>query len=406
MLSRRLAWGVALAATLTMTVSYIDRQMLAALGQTVRVELDFTKTEFGWLGSAFSIAYLVATPLAGWWIDRIGARRGLLISVLVWSGVAALHALAPGFGTLFMLRIALGVAEAPSFPGAAQTVQRALPPQDRARGFGVLFTGSSIGGLIAPILASTLFAIAGWQFAFLASAIVGLVWVPMWIALTWRRDVRKQLDVKPASEARSMSMFRLLGQQATIRTLLLIAASAPVVGFMLQWGPTYLADVHKVKQEDIGGYAWLPPVLFDLGAIGFGDLASRLRDRGGAVRVLFAFATVIAAVLVLLPFVDGGPWTATIIISIAMVGGGGMYTIATADIMARVPVDCISAASGLLAASQSLVLIIMHPLVGAALDAYGTYTLVTTVLAAWVFPGAIAWIVWRPPPISASRSAT
>jgi hypothetical protein len=38
----------------------------------------------------------------------------------------------PGFAVLFMLRIALGVAEGPSF-GAAQTVQRVLPPADRPR---------------------------------------------------------------------------------------------------------------------------------------------------------------------------------------------------------------------------------------------------------------------------------
>src|SRR5438874_1542273 len=102
MLSRRHAWVVALAATLTMTVSYIDRQTLSVLGLKVSEALDLTNTEFGWLGSAFAIAYLFATPISGWWIGRVGARRGLVASVLVWSTIAALHALVPGFGVLFM----------------------------------------------------------------------------------------------------------------------------------------------------------------------------------------------------------------------------------------------------------------------------------------------------------------
>src|SRR5262245_56279101 len=135
-----------------MTVSYIDRSTLAVLGPSVKSALDIDATEYGWLTSAFSMAYLIATPLAGWWIGRIGARRGLVGSVLLWTAVSALHALVPGFGVLFALRIALGMAEGPSFPGAAQTIQRVLPPNERARGFGVLFTGSSLGGMIVPPL--------------------------------------------------------------------------------------------------------------------------------------------------------------------------------------------------------------------------------------------------------------
>src|ERR1041385_4755324 len=161
-----------------MTVSYIDRVTLATLAKSVKSALDINDTAYGWLSSAFSIAYLFGTPIAGWWIDRAGARRGLVASLLVWSVVAALHALVPTFGILFVLRIALGLAEAPSFPGGAQTMQRVLPPQERSRGFGLLFTGSSIGGMLAPLIATALYNAAGWRVAFLGTAAVGLVWIP------------------------------------------------------------------------------------------------------------------------------------------------------------------------------------------------------------------------------------
>src|SRR5215212_8817730 len=103
-----MAWQVAIVATLTMTVSYVDRQTLAVLAPSVTKALNISNEAYGWLGSAFSIAYLFGTPLSGWWIDRIGARRGLVASVLAWSAVAALHAVVPGFGMLFALRLALG----------------------------------------------------------------------------------------------------------------------------------------------------------------------------------------------------------------------------------------------------------------------------------------------------------
>src|SRR5437870_1617501 len=125
-----------------MAVSYLDRQALAILAPTICRALDISDGEYGYLVSAFSLAYLFFAPLGGRLIDRIGARRGLLASVLVWSVVSATHALAPGFAVLLALRIALGIAEAPSFPGAAQTVSRVLPERDRGTGFGLLFTGS------------------------------------------------------------------------------------------------------------------------------------------------------------------------------------------------------------------------------------------------------------------------
>src|SRR5262245_37474281 len=174
-LSRVRSWALALTATLTLAVSYVDRQTFAVLAPTWQAQLHISDKDYGdWLVPAFSYAYLVGAPLAGYLIDRVGARRGLLGAVLLWSLVAALHALAPGFGALFALRLALGVAESPSFPGAAQTVQRALSPVDRARGFGFLFSGSSLGAMIAPILATYLNRDGHYQLAFIGTAVVGL----------------------------------------------------------------------------------------------------------------------------------------------------------------------------------------------------------------------------------------
>ncbi|MFI5301572.1 MAG: MFS transporter, partial [Polyangiales bacterium] len=151
--SRTRAWLVVLVATLTMTISYLDRQALSVLAPTVTEAFHLDDTAYGWLTSAFSIAYLVMAPFAGRAIDRFGARRGLPIAVVLWSIVAALHAFTLGFASLFFLRVLLGAAEAPSFPGATQAVDRVLEPRDRARGVGVLFTGSSIGAMVVPTIA-------------------------------------------------------------------------------------------------------------------------------------------------------------------------------------------------------------------------------------------------------------
>jgi ACS family hexuronate transporter-like MFS transporter len=380
-----------------MAVSFFDRTTLAVLAPTVKAELGISGTAYGWLTAAFSIAYLVATPLSGWWIDRVGARRGLVGSVLLWTTAAALHALVPGFGVLFVLRIALGLAEGPSFPGSAQTVQRILPPQDRARGFGVLFTGSSIGAMLAPPIASALYNAAGWRVAFLGTALIGLVWLPVWLYWTTRPGVREQLDNPArASEARVRAPIReLLKHRALIRGMFAIFAVAPIFGIALAWGAVYLAQTFAIEQGDVGKYLWLPPLAFDGAAILFGHLASRQHRPGGdPPRVLFTIGMVLATSLVALPWAETA-WQAVGAMALAGAGGGIVYTLVTADMLARMPQDRVSFAAGLGAAGQSLALIIVNPLVGASVDHYGNFDVATFTIGLWVVPGCLVWLFWR-----------
>ena len=405
-LPRARAWTLTIVATLTMAISYFDRQTLSVLAPTVTKALSLNETQYGALASAFSIAYLVGAPLAGRAIDRIGARRGLLAAVITWSIIAALHALAPGFAILFILRLALGAAESPSFPGAAQTVQRALPPEERARGFGVLFTGSSIGAMVAPLLATSLEARYGWRVAFLGTAVIGLLWVPLWLRVAWARDVRETIDGSP-NERRDPppTIAAVALNPAVLRATLLVVAAVPAIGFVLTWGAKYLVTHQGLTQASIGHYLWMPPLFYDAGSVLFGDLASRRAgERKGAPDVLLvAVAATLGATMILLPSARG-PWTTMVWASVAMAGGGGLFALLTSDMMMRVPASAVSIAGGVCAAAQSLVLIVANPLIGRVIDRTFSYTPVILVLGAWIVPGSLGWILWKPRALSLDQA--
>lgn len=396
-LSRRAYWTVALVAAATNAVSYFDRSTFAALAPSVTHALHLSEAQYGWLTSAFSIAYLVAAPIAGRWLDDLGARRGLSRAVFAWSIVAALHALVPGFWTLFAMRIALGIAEGPTFPGAAQTVQRVVPEAESARAFGVLFMGSSLGGMAAPVVAGWLYGLTGdWRVGFVGTAVIGLAWIPLWLAVTRRPEVRAALDRPRAPAARGPAVRAVVRDPLVVRAMLGVLASAPAIGLVMYWGAKILARNYGVAQAHVGHFLWAPPLCMDAGMLAFGDLASRLPRRAGASpRGLFAAAAVVCASIALLPLAHtaGG---ATAIFGASLAGGGGMYTLLTADLLSRLPDDRVAFAGGVLAAAQSLALIIASPLIGASVAHSHGYGPVSIALGAWVVPGALGWIVWRP----------
>jgi ACS family hexuronate transporter-like MFS transporter len=388
---------VTLVATATMAISYLDRQVLAALAPTVRADLGIGAEQYGWLASAFSIAYLVSTPLAGRTLERIGVRRGMLGAVVLWTMVSAGHALVPSFAFLFAARLALGVAESPSFPGSAAAIARTVPPTARARALGILYTGSSFGAMVAPVLAPWMMSrFGGWRAAFLGVAIVGLLWVPLWLAATGAPAVREMLDARPAPTERR-SLLATAMHPAVLRAGALVLALSPMFAFVLLWGAELLHGSFDVAQEDVGHYLWLPPLFFDVGAVTFGVLASRYATRHGAERSPVGIALVSLAMAMavgLLPLC-ASPWQVTIALGVAMAGGSGLFAILTADMIGRVGPGLAASAGGVTAAAQSLAYIVANPLIGRSADALGGYDAVAICNAVWMLPGAAIWLATR-----------
>ena len=400
--ARRAGWGVAVAATPGMSVSYIDRQTLAAIAPSVRSTFDLNHTQFGWLVSGFSMAYLVGAPVAGTVVDNLGARRGFALAVVLWSIVAGAHAFAYSFATLFALRILLGTTEAPSFPSATQAIRRALPGTRRTAAYGLLFTGSSIGAMIAAPLAIHLTARYGFRFAFVGTALVGMLWIPFWLFMT--RGGRIPPEPPPAAvtvaAAPEATRWADLARSPTVlRTLLAILGSAPGLMFVQNWGSQYLVERWLLPKAGISGYLVILPLFFDLGAVGFGWYAStrelsgrHFEERRTHVDLMLLGAG-LAASLALTPLAPT-PLVAMLCFGLAAAGSGGLHVLITSDLLSRVPLQRTSAAGGLAAAAQSLAHIVVSSLIGMTIDRTHGYGLVSVALGLTVIPTTLAFVLW------------
>src|SRR6204780_1108443 len=119
---------------LVSTISYIDRNTLALLAPTILRDTHLSNEQYGFIISAFSIAYMLGNPLWGYILDRIGVRAGMTAAVSLWTLASVSHVFALGLQGFAAARALLGFGEGATFPGSLRTVVQTLRPNQRARG--------------------------------------------------------------------------------------------------------------------------------------------------------------------------------------------------------------------------------------------------------------------------------
>jgi predicted MFS family arabinose efflux permease len=397
--SRQRAWSLTALATIALLITLIHRQTLAALAATVTSALSISDVEYGWLSTGMAAAFLVGSFPAARLTQRIGPQVVLALTVAATSLVIGLHSLVSSFLLLLALRVGMGFAVASSMPAAIQTIHRVLPFKDRARGIALLYLGNSLGSALCAPLAVAIESRLGWRWTFFGVALIGLSWIPIWVAISsLGRSSGTVNSLGPPPEpiplGQRISLLELARHHGVLRGCLLVAAAAPVTLLMLIWAAKYLVHEYAVPQHLLGRYLWAPPLMFGAGSLLFGELRARsARNRASArpPRRLVALAAALGTTLAAVPSADG-PVVGILLASVAMMGAGGLYTLATSDMLAHTPREAVPATSGLTTVTQSLVYITASPLIGKVVEHFGNYDWVMVGAGLWVLPCALFWL--------------
>lgn len=178
------AWGVCWLMFAATALTYIDRQAVALLREPIKGEFGITsEADFGWVISAFYLPYALLQVPAGYLVDRWDLRRTYAMAVAWWSLAAAMTAIVPSLGLLFVCRALLGVGESFNWPVALRVTGRILPPADRGLGNGIFNSGAAIGAVITPAIVTYLAARLGWRSSYAVIGSAGFVWVACWLFL-------------------------------------------------------------------------------------------------------------------------------------------------------------------------------------------------------------------------------
>src|SRR5690242_21843256 len=98
------------------TINYLDRQVIGLLKDNLAKQFSWSEKDYSDIVMAFTAAYALGLLLFGRLVDKIGTKLGYIISLVIWSISAMMHAAVKstlGFG---IARAALGAGESGNFP--------------------------------------------------------------------------------------------------------------------------------------------------------------------------------------------------------------------------------------------------------------------------------------------------
>ena len=225
---------------LVYVVNFIDRQILSILVGDIKRDLGASDAQIGFLyGTAFAVFYaLFGIPL-GRLADSWYRGRLMAMGLALWSSMTALSGFASTFGMLAVARIGVGIGEASASPAAYSMISDSFPKARRATALSIYSSGLYIGGALSlplgglivsrwtrafPEPAAAPLGLAGWQAAFLAVGLPGLL-LALWV-LSLREPLRGASDGQPQPVVRP-NAWRDFGRElaAILPPLTLISVS-------------------------------------------------------------------------------------------------------------------------------------------------------------------------------------
>ncbi|MCU5772754.1 MFS transporter [Erwiniaceae bacterium BAC15a-03b] len=351
----RVRYGIMVMLFFMTAMNYADRATLSITGTAIKSSFGLSSVTLGYMFSAFAWTYVIAQIPGGRLLDRYGSRKVYAISIFLWSiltfsmgFVAGLPAVV-GITALFVLRILIGLAEAPAFPGNSRIVATWFPASERGT-TSALFTSASYFATVvfAPVM-GWITQRFGWQYVYLMMGTLGMLLTLIWLRVMFMpkehpRINQTELDYITAGGALvDMDSKQQQGQPAkpTVATwpcVREILSNRMMLGiligqycvttltyFFLTWFPIYLVQDRGMSILKTGFIAVIPAICGFIGGVLGGVVSDRLIKNGVSItwarKIPIVFGMLLSTTMIICNYLDT-EWLIVAIMAMAFFGKG------------------------------------------------------------------------------------
>ena len=309
----RVRWGIVAMLFFVTTVNYADRAVISIAGPALQSDLGLSAVQMGYIFSAFAWSYVIAQLPGGRLLDLFGSKLTYFASILLWSiftfmqGTIGFLAGGAAVAALIVLRLLVGAAEAPSFPGNSRITSAWFPDHERGLA-AALFNSAQYFAtvLFAPILGWIVYSY-GWASAFYFMGIVGIALAFLWLQVIYAPrlhprvsqseldyveaggalvDLDNEAKVETPNQVKTWACIKeLLGNRMLLGVYIGQYGIVTLTYFFLTWFPVYLVQERGMTILEAGIIASLPAICGFLGGVFGGWISGKLAQRGFSLSV-------------------------------------------------------------------------------------------------------------------------
>jgi ACS family glucarate transporter-like MFS transporter len=304
----RVRWTILAMLFIITTINYADRATISIAGPEIKKLLGLSAVEMGFVFSAFAWSYVVAQLPGGWLLDRFGSKVTYFFSIFFWSlftlmmGWVGFFTGATAVALLFALRLLVGAAEAPSFPGNSRITSAWFPTAERGTAAAIFNSAQYFATVLFAPLMGWLVHSYGWQSVFYVMGGLGII-----MAFVWTRTIYGPRDHPRINQAElahiesggalvdieSVGAKHASAKMATWPMIKELLGNRMLLGiyigqycittltyFFLTWFPVYLVQERHMTILKAGFVAALPAIAGFLGGILGGFISDRMIKSG------------------------------------------------------------------------------------------------------------------------------
>ncbi|KPN95393.1 MFS transporter [Lysinibacillus sp. ZYM-1] len=239
----------------TWIVNYLDKLSMNVAIIPIAEEFQLNETQAGLIISVFFMSYAVMQLVGGFLSDKYGARRMILISVVLWSIFTIMTGFAWSFISLIAIRLLFGIGEG-SFPAASSlAIADNFPKAERGRAKSTLTAATTVGSMISAIVAAALITSIGWRNLFFIFGTLGFF---LTIALYFLLKPNVQYSENTQTVKTKVPLKKLLKMPMLWQLMLMYFGVSIVNWGLTSWMPTYMVKVKHLDMVAMGALSIIP----------------------------------------------------------------------------------------------------------------------------------------------------
>ncbi|WP_144139597.1 MFS transporter [Paraburkholderia sp. BCC1884] len=396
-------WAVLALLAVGVLISFVDRTSISSTLADAGFVKHFalTNVDRGWINAAFFWSYGLFQVPMGWVADRYGVKWPYAVSFALWCVATALMGAVTALASLVVMRLIIGMAEAIVIPASYRWIRNNFDESQNGLAVGILAMGNKFGPALGAPVGAWFIVNYSWQMMFIATGLVGLIWLAPWLLLV-RNDLPSKAQLTVANRrARSVTLGSILSSPVVWGGMITNFCYGYFTFYCMTWMPAYLVEQRNLSISRSGLYTFFSFAGIAIVAALAGWAADRIIARGAnpiLVRKAFTIAGFVGGCTVLLGAYAHSLGMALFwnVLSLSLLG----LTTANNLVLSRltlIPKQAIGLVTGVQQVATSLAGGVAASLSGWLLHVSGSYDLPIMVILVFLLIGALATaLLFRP----------